>query len=93
MTAPPHLDQRMPSYQIANQRSNVAAGGDTVVRRSGQNVNTAYACYMDNHFPIICPAEREPRVAFVRQAALGIYLQARLNQCGLDPIEFGELSR
>ena len=62
---PPHLDQRMAGDEIAHQRRDIAPGRNAVVGGAGQNVNAADSRDMDDDFPIIRSAKREPRIPFV----------------------------
>ena len=55
----------MPGYQVADKRANITSRGNSVVGGTGQNVNAADSRDMDDHFPIIRPAKREPRITFV----------------------------
>jgi hypothetical protein len=91
--AAPHLNERMAGDKIVDERSNVPTGGDSIVCRASQDVNSADPCDVDDHLRIIRPAEREPGITFVRYTPLGSYLQTRLDECGFNAVELRQFAR
>jgi hypothetical protein len=89
----PHLNEGMAGDKIVDEGSNVPTGSNSVVCWTSQDVNSADPCDVDDHLRIIGPAEREPRVTFIRHAPLGSYLQSRLNECGLNAVKLRQFAR
>jgi hypothetical protein len=85
------MDKGMLRDQIANERPDITAGRDSFIGGAGQNVNAIDPGDMNDHFPIVLPAEGEPGVLFIRETAIRVDLQAGLDEGGLDPIKFRQL--
>src|SRR6476646_5524202 len=83
----------MPVYQLPDKGTDVAARSDPFVREARQNVSAPNASEMDDDLSVIAPTKGEPGIPLVRDTALGVDLEACLNQRGFNPVELRQFTR